>query len=97
MLGPLSRHSEPDAYDLCGEHAARMTAPRGWELLRVAGGEDVTDDLVALAEAVRPRSAQSPSAAPTAPAAQPPRDRRAPAGSAAPPARHLHVVRTTNE
>lgn len=95
MLGPLSRHSEPDAYDLCGEHAARMTAPRGWELLRVAGGEDVTDDLVALAEAVRPRSEQSPPA-PPAPVGRPSRD-LPPAGSAAPPARHLHVVRTTND
>lgn len=53
VLGPLSRLSEPNAYDLCHEHAARMTPPRGWELLRVAGGEDVSDDLVALADAVR--------------------------------------------
>lgn len=97
MLGPLSRHSEPDAYDLCGEHAARMTAPRGWDLLRVAGGEDVTDDLVALAEAVRPHSPQSSPAAPPAPTGPPSRDRRPPATSAAPPARHLHVVRTTHD
>ena len=55
MLGPLSRISEPHAYDLCREHATRMTAPRGWELLRVPGAEEVSDDLVALADAVRPR------------------------------------------
>src|SRR5699024_7836842 len=40
VLGPLSRLSEPHAYDLCREHASRMTPPRGWELLRVPGGEE---------------------------------------------------------
>ena len=35
MLGPLSRLSEPHAYDLCRDHASRMTAPRGWEVLRI--------------------------------------------------------------
>ncbi|WP_241964106.1 DUF3499 family protein [Brachybacterium sp. JB7] len=37
VLGPLSRVSEPHAYDLCREHAAGMTAPRGWSLLRGRG------------------------------------------------------------
>jgi hypothetical protein len=64
VLGPLSRLSEPHAYDLCREHASRMTPPRGWELLRVAGGEDVSDDLVALADAVRRPAAPAAPAPP---------------------------------
>lgn len=68
MLGPLSRLSEPHAYDLCHEHAARMTPPRGWELLRVAGGEDVSDDLVALADAVRRPDAPASGHGPHGPA-----------------------------
>jgi len=67
VLGPLSRLSEPHAYDLCHEHAARMTPPRGWELLRVAGGEDVSDDLVALADAVRRPVAPAPGQGPHGP------------------------------
>ena len=56
MVGPLSTVSEPHSWDLCVLHAGRITAPRGWELVRHAGPlpthpED--DDLVALADAVR--------------------------------------------
>ncbi len=57
MLGPLATYSEPHCYDLCDSHAERLTAPRGWEVIRLA--RDATDrgptgdDLVALAEAVR--------------------------------------------
>ncbi|MEE1649596.1 DUF3499 domain-containing protein [Brachybacterium sp. J144] len=94
VLGPLSRTSEPHAYDLCRDHAARMTAPRGWELLRVAGGEGVSDDLVALADAVRRTEAPLPAGtwAPSARPAAAPASHRAPApGREA--ARHLHVVR----
>ena len=69
VLGPLSRLSEPHAYDLCREHAARMTPPRGWELLRIPGGEEVSDDLVALADAVRRPAAPVPGAAGAATAA----------------------------
>lgn len=35
VVGPLSMHNEPHAYDLCELHAQRMTAPRGWEVLRL--------------------------------------------------------------
>lgn len=35
VIGPLSRRAEPHTYDLCGEHARRTTAPRGWEVLRL--------------------------------------------------------------
>ena len=34
VLGPLGTTSEPHSWDLCEFHATRMTAPRGWEMLR---------------------------------------------------------------
>ena len=57
VLGPLATYAEPHCYDLCAEHAERLTAPRGWEVMRLApeahapGPSD--DDLLALADAVR--------------------------------------------
>jgi hypothetical protein len=57
VLGPLATCAEPHCYDLCAEHAERLTAPRGWEVLRLApnGAEPgpSVDDLEALADAVR--------------------------------------------
>jgi Protein of unknown function (DUF3499) len=56
VVGPLATVSEPHSWDLCVTHAGRITAPRGWELVRHAGPlPSVTDDddLVALADAVR--------------------------------------------
>lgn len=96
VLGPLSASSEPHAYDLCREHASGMTAPRGWELLRVPGsGGEVSDDLVALADAVRPRSepTEEPGQSPT----PPPRTRRRTDGQDEQPGRHLHVLRSTHD
>ncbi|MGP7959867.1 DUF3499 domain-containing protein [Sanguibacter sp. A247] len=57
VLGPLATLAEPHSYDLCAEHADRLTAPRGWEVVRLvtdhveAGPSH--DDLLALADAVR--------------------------------------------
>ena len=57
VLGPLATYAEPHTYDLCAEHANRMTAPRGWEVVRLATDypepQPSTDDLLALADAVR--------------------------------------------
>lgn len=57
VLGPLAMSAEPHSYDLCAEHADRLTAPRGWEVVRLAAEfVDVgpsQDDLLALANAVR--------------------------------------------
>ena len=57
VLGPLATYAEPHTYDLCGEHANRLTAPRGWEVVRLATDypepQPTTDDLLALADAVR--------------------------------------------
>jgi uncharacterized protein DUF3499 len=57
VVGPLATYSEPHSYDLCERHALRLTAPRGWDVVRHDGEfaepEPSVDDLTALAEAVR--------------------------------------------
>ncbi|MQA61594.1 MAG: DUF3499 family protein [Actinophytocola sp.] len=57
VVGPLATASEPHSYDLCEEHAVRLTAPKGWEVVRHEGDftsqEPSSDELTALAEAVR--------------------------------------------
>jgi hypothetical protein len=57
VVGPLATYAEPHCYDLCELHATRLTAPRGWELVRLdllAGPLGPSgDDLEALADAVR--------------------------------------------
>lgn len=56
VIGPLATAREPHSWDLCVGHAGRITAPRGWELVRHAGplpSHPDEDDLVALADAVR--------------------------------------------
>jgi hypothetical protein len=56
VVGPLATAREPHSWDLCVGHAGRITAPRGWELVRHAGPLPThpdEDDLVALADAVR--------------------------------------------
>ncbi len=57
VLGPLATFAEPHAYDLCEAHSERLSAPRGWEVLRLAPDPDAlgpsNDDLLALADAVR--------------------------------------------
>src|SRR3954463_9755207 len=57
VLGPLATYAEPHCYDLCAEHAERLTAPRGWEVVRLAPDlappRPSDDDLLALADAVR--------------------------------------------
>jgi hypothetical protein len=58
VVGPLATHAEPHTYDLCEAHGARLTAPRGWEVVRHDPDPAQTrvrsvDDLEALADAVR--------------------------------------------
>ena len=57
VLGPLATYAEPHAYDLCDFHADRLSAPRGWEVIRLApdpaAAGPTEDDLLALADAVR--------------------------------------------
>jgi hypothetical protein len=64
VLGPLATYAEPHCYDLCSEHAERLTAPRGWEVLRLATDQmdlgPSPDDLSALADAVREAGRPAP-------------------------------------
>jgi hypothetical protein len=63
VVGPLATAPEPHSWDLCVGHASRITAPRGWELVRHAGplrSHPDEDDLVALADAVRERRDGAP-------------------------------------
>ena len=57
VVGPLATYAEPHSYDLCDVHGDRLSAPRGWEVLRLAPDPSTippsTDDLLALADAVR--------------------------------------------
>ncbi|MCT2593602.1 DUF3499 domain-containing protein [Streptomyces sp. N2-109] len=57
VLGPLATYAEPHCYDLCADHSERLTAPRGWEVVRLAldsgPARPSGDDLEALADAVR--------------------------------------------
>ncbi|KQV06004.1 DUF3499 family protein [Leifsonia sp. Root112D2] len=34
VLGPLSMAHEPHSYDLCTVHAERLSAPKGWQVVR---------------------------------------------------------------
>lgn len=66
VLGPLATYAEPHTYDLCADHATRLTAPRGWDVLRLAteypDPEPTSDDLLALADAVREAGRPRPAA-----------------------------------
>lgn len=57
VVGPLARYAEPHTYDLCQPHSERLTAPLGWEVVRLALDPAAlapsSDDLEALADAVR--------------------------------------------
>jgi Protein of unknown function (DUF3499) len=56
VLGPLAAYVEPHCYDLCEKHAARLVAPRGWDVVRLPVDPETArereDDLEALANAV---------------------------------------------
>ncbi len=69
VLGPLATYAEPHCYDLCQTHSERLTAPRGWEVVRLAPDPGAllpsSDDLEALADAVR-EAARPPAAQPAA-------------------------------
>jgi len=73
VLGPLATYAEPHCYDLCDMHSTRLTAPLGWEIVRITADPDAlkpsSDDLEALAnavrEAARPRHYEQPSDLPS--------------------------------
>ncbi len=57
VVGPLALRAEPGTYDLCAAHSSALSTPRGWEPVRLPLDEETpghsSDDLMALAEAVR--------------------------------------------
>lgn len=77
VLGPLATYAEPHAYDLCEEHSDRLSAPRGWEVVRLArepvDPQPRGDDLLALADAVREAGRPAPAQRDQTPTDPPPR------------------------
>ena len=57
VLGPLATHAEPHCYDLCASHAEKLTAPRGWAMVRLQPDPEALrpsqSELSALADLVR--------------------------------------------
>jgi hypothetical protein len=60
VVGPLAAYTEPHCYDLCEGHAGRLTAPLGWDVVRLPVHAEESppaladaDDLEALANVVR--------------------------------------------
>lgn len=102
VLGPLATYAEPHTYDLCTHHADRLTAPRGWDVVRLATefepAPPSSDDLLALADAVREASR-----APAPPAQHlEPETRAMPPAAPVSPRRvgargHLSVIRTDED
>ena len=71
VVGPLSPSHEAGGYDLCADHAASLSAPRGWEVIRLPGEFGTlpasADALDALADAVRRAGLEPPEIAPFSP------------------------------
>jgi hypothetical protein len=100
VVGPLATYAEPHSYDLCLEHAERLTAPRGWDVVRLDGDYSepalAADDLLALADAVREAGRPRDDRGPNRQQAQPDRGRAAAAPDDARPGgrrAHLRVLR----
>lgn len=47
-LDDLSAERDPHAYDLCGRHAERLTAPRGWQVRDRRAGNAAALRLIAV-------------------------------------------------
>lgn len=50
VVGPLAPVQDPHAWDLCERHSAHITAPVGWELVRVEQVEIEDEELDAMSE-----------------------------------------------
>jgi hypothetical protein len=97
VLGPLATYPEPHCYDLCSEHSERLTAPRGWQVVRLSPPETgrrtpSSDDLEALALAVR-EAARAPIAGADT---EPPRPSAGLPGDTPPRRGHLRAVTETD-
>lgn len=53
IVGPLAPSSDPHAWDLCQRHSEHITAPVGWEMVRIDNIElSDEEEITALAQAV---------------------------------------------
>src|SRR5689334_16766585 len=83
VVGPLAAYTEPHCYDLCESHAGRLTAPLGWDVVRLPVQAEEPplppppDDLEALANAVREAAPGGPAWPPARPPFVPERAGRA--------------------
>ena len=72
VLGPLATYAEPHCYDLCAMHGERLSAPRGWDVMRLTEVAESAgpsrEDLLALADAVREAARPGLAGTPSAPA-----------------------------
>ena len=63
VVGSLSASADPNAYDLCENHANSLTVPRGWQIVRLQTNFEPAppsgDDLMALVYAVRAAAAHT--------------------------------------
>ena len=63
VVGSLSASADPNAYDLCENHANSLTVPRGWQIVRLQTNFEPAppsgDDLMALVDAVRAAAAHT--------------------------------------
>jgi hypothetical protein len=70
----LATYAEPHCYDLCQKHSERLTAPVGWEVVRLEPDPDAlkpsSDDIEALANAVREAARPRDEVAPQQPQQQ---------------------------
>jgi hypothetical protein len=75
VVGPLATFAEPHSYDLCADHAMKLTPPRGWDLVRLSPEGYVvvedSDDLLAVVEAVREPGRRTVPVGSPAPGARP--------------------------
>ena len=63
VVGSLSASADPNAYDLCENHANSLTVPRGWQIVRLQTNFEPAppsgDELMALVDAVRAAAAHT--------------------------------------
>jgi len=53
IIGPLAPSTDPHAWDLCQRHSEHITAPVGWEMVRIDNIElSDEEEITALAQAV---------------------------------------------
>ena len=94
VLGPLATYAEPHCYDLCQDHAARLTVPLGWEVVRLdLAGPPRTlsrEDLSALVEAGREKTGPAAAGEPARTGKSVPEPQ---AGTAGARRSHLRVLR----